>query len=99
MSISNNEVSEVNENVTSMEKIFKSIENNFTDKSIPRCFFHLKCNEKLLGFISYSVTHDSHVYMSLAGMFLANAINRLYELEKERNYAKAPSRRPPGCSL
>lgn len=88
LSISNNEVSEVNENVTSMEQIFKSIENNFTDKSIPRCFFHLKCNEKLLGFISYSVTHDSHVYMSLAGMFLANAINRLYELEKERNYAK-----------
>lgn len=88
MNISSNGIPEVKNQIESMQVIFDSIEKNFRTNELPQCFFHLKSNKKLLGFITYSVTEDSHVYMSLAGMFLANAINRMNELEKEKNRAK-----------
>ncbi|MBR5866894.1 MAG: substrate-binding domain-containing protein [Spirochaetaceae bacterium] len=54
----------------------------------PRCLLHLRVGNKRLGFITYSVNQAAHVYMCIAGMFLSHAVNRLFELEKEKHRAR-----------
>lgn len=68
--------------------IFSSL---FEDPAIPgapRCLFHLRSGDTRLGFILYSIDQSAHSYMSLSGMFLAHALRRLYEQEKEQDRAR-----------
>lgn len=71
-----------------MQELFDSLLKNPVNAGTPRCLFHLRAGDYRLGFIIYSVDHTAHTYMSVSGMFLSHAINRLFELEREQNRAR-----------
>ncbi len=71
-----------------MSEIFEALLVNPVNPGTPRCLFHLRAGDYRLGFILYSVDQTAHTYMSVSGMFLSHAVNRLFELEREQDRAR-----------
>ena len=71
-----------------LKEIFKKILSKKIDPSTPRCLYHLRVGENRLGFILYSVDKNSPIYVSMAGMFLSHAIDRIFEFKHEKNRAR-----------
>lgn len=72
----------------SMDELFDSLLKNPVNAGTPRCLFHLRAGDYRLGFVLYSVDQSAHTYMSVSGMFLSHAVNRLFELEHEQDRAR-----------
>ncbi|MBQ0002468.1 MAG: substrate-binding domain-containing protein [Treponema sp.] len=63
--------------------IFSEIFKTKADPKTPRCIYQLRVGERRLGFIVYSANLNAPINMSIAGMFLSHAINRIYEFNQE----------------
>lgn len=66
-----------------LKDIFSSILKRKIDPKTPRCIYQLRVGERRLGFIVYTVNLDAPINMSMAGMFLSQAVNRIYEFDQE----------------
>lgn len=66
-----------------LQKIFSSILKRKIDPKTPRCIYQLRVGERRLGFIVYTVNLEAPINMSMAGMFLSQAVNRIYEFNQE----------------
>lgn len=71
-----------------LKEIFKKILSSKKDPASPRCLYHLRVGEKRLGFILYTVDKNSPIYVSMAGMFLSHAIDRIFKFKSEKNRAR-----------
>ncbi len=70
-----------------MDKILDIVLSNPNSQN-PLSLLHLCDKNKLLGFIVYSVSQESQVYMCMAGVFLSHAISQFFEFEREKNRAR-----------
>ncbi|MBQ0163186.1 MAG: substrate-binding domain-containing protein [Treponema sp.] len=66
-----------------LNDIFSSILKRKIDPKTPRCIYQLRVGERRLGFIVYTVNLNAPINMSMAGMFLSQAVNRIYEFDQE----------------
>ncbi|MBR5932681.1 MAG: substrate-binding domain-containing protein [Treponema sp.] len=72
----------------SMKEIFTRLLSKPVNPKTPRCLYHLRVGQKRLGFIMYTADQNSPIYLSMAGMFLSHAIDRIFEFNREKNRAR-----------